>query len=367
MPKLKIDDIVNVTVTREAVKTRLSYNTGLIVGETEVIPAEARCAVYGSLDAMLDEGFKETDALYRAAALYFAQAKVPERVVIGARSGGETWVEAIRACREANPDWYAVYIAVDEAPEASEAQAVAAYMNTLRGAYFFDSADPAALQSGDGDLFSLLNRQGIHNAVGIYSRAAFAGAALMGYGVGANDGTAGSAFTLAYKRLNGIEPDDLTETQVRNLQNKCANYYIRRGGSYRLVEQGVTSDGTFFDEVIGLDQLANDLQLACMDVLANADPKIPGTNAGALEFVLACNNVCEDAWKRGFVAEGVWRGKDVMNLSAGDTLPKGYLVQVEPVENQSAEDRRKRKAPPIYVAAILAGAIHSATVKVIVE
>ena len=56
-----------------------------------------------------------------------------------------------------------------------------------------------------------------------------------------------------------------------------------------------------------------------------------------------------------------------MNLNTGDTLPKGYLVQVEPIENQSAGDRRERKAPPVYVAVILAGAIHIVTIKVVVE
>ena len=68
--------------------------------------------------------------------------------------------------------------------------------------------------------------------------------------------------------------------------------------------------------------------------------------------------------KIGFLASGVWNGNDVLELTAGDTLPNGYLIQSEPIDKQSQSDRDNRIAPPIYIALKLAGAIHSVVVQV---
>jgi hypothetical protein len=74
--------------------------------------------------------------------------------------------------------------------------------------------------------------------------------------------------------------------------------------------------------------------------------------------------VCDDMTRVGFVASGVWKSTDVLNLKYGDTLPNGYLIQSEPIDEQAQADRDARKAPPIYVSLKLAGAIHHVTVQV---
>ena len=64
----------------------------------------------------------------------------------------------------------------------------------------------------------------------------------------------------------------------------------------------------------------------------------------------------------GFIAGGVWKGKKILNLETGDSIPNGYLVQAESIDSQSQVDREARKAPPIYVSLKLAGAIHYVTI-----
>lgn len=78
----------------------------------------------------------------------------------------------------------------------------------------------------------------------------------------------------------------------------------------------------------------------------------------------ALTEVCETARKVGFIESGVWKANDLLDLKYGDTLPSGYLIQSEPVDMQVQADREARKAPPIYVALKLAGAIHHVTVQV---
>lgn len=366
MPYLKIDDIVDVVVSTAAAATpRAGFNIGLILGKSTHISTDDRCKVYSGLSAMVDDGFETTDPEYMAAALYFAQDPAPSKVLIGVCESSETWEQAMAACRAINSNWYGVYCAASDALTTSEHQANATYIGSQTACYFFDdSAADDLLSSKSTDVFSVLKGLSLKRYFPLYSTAQYAGAAAMGFAMGANNGTAGSAYTMAYKQLAGVTPDDLSEAQIATLQTKGANYYVVRGGTYKVLEKGVAGNGTWFDELIGLDQLANDIQISCMDVLANTKTKIPYTDAGALNFVLACNEACDGAVTRGFLAPGIWDKDAVLNLSKGDTLEKGYICQAAQIADQASANKSLRICPPIYVCAIMAGAIHSVTIKV---
>lgn len=277
----------------------------------------------------------------------------------------ESWVDALEACKDASGEWYGV-MAVGDISAANHL-AIAQWCDNARACYFYSDNAAADITSATNDVFSNIKTAGITRAVGLYSATAYAAAAVMGFAMGANDGTVGSAYTLAYKSLNGVEVDALNAVQVKTLQSKNANYYVNRGGNYNVLEKGVCANGTWFDELIGTDQLANDIQMACMNVLTQSQTKVPYTDAGALQFVLACNEACAQAVATGFLTAGVWEGNSVLNLDNGDTLEAGYICQAAPVAGQSVEDRINRVCPPIYVCAILANAIHSVTIKVDVE
>lgn len=369
MSKLSLDSIVSVVVsTAAAVTPREGFNIGLIIGQSEHITPAARCKEYRSLDEMIDDGFAITDPEYIAAGLYFGQTPTPEKVIIGRRDATqdstETWVQALTDCRQKNGSWYGVYVASSTALTASEHQAVAAYIESLRAAYFFDDSAAADLTDASTDVFSVFKAQGFKRSFGLYSTTRYAAAAALGFAMGANDGTAGSAYTMAYKSLAGVTPDDLNPSQVAYLESKNANYYVTRGSAYNVLQKGVCIDGGWFDELIGLDQLTNDIQIACMDVLTGTASKIPYTDEGALEFVTACNGACEDALNRGFLAAGDWSGPTILSLETGDPLENGYMCQAEAAADQSAQNRANRVCPPIYVAVILAGAIHSVAIRI---
>ena len=69
----------------------------------------------------------------------------------------------------------------------------------------------------------------------------------------------------------------------------------------------------------------------------------------------------------GMCAPGQWNVAGFGQLNQGDYLNEGYYCWVIPVRQQDQADREARKAPPIQVAAKLAGAVHFAYVIVTVN
>lgn len=375
MSNLKFDDIVEVNISSAAaIAPRDGFNVGLIVGKTvgTGMSASNRCLVVRSLSEMVDAGYPTTSPEYLAASKYFGQTPAPAKLVIGlcvgtTSSGNttyESWVDTITACRAANKEWYGVYVADAYALTSAEIQAIAAYVETIIGNFFYEDATAADITSATTDVFSIMKGLNYRRSFGIYSATKYAAAAAMGVAMGMNDGSANSVGTMAYKQLAGITTDDLSSAQVEYLQNKNANYYVTRGGTYNVLEKGVCADGSWYDEVLGLDQLAYEIQRNCMDVLASTRTKVPYTDAGVKQFIIAINNACDASVERGFLAPGIWRGAATLNLQTGDALTSGYLTQAVSVNSRPLTEKQLRICPPIYVCAILAGAIHSVKIRV---
>ena len=175
--------------------------------------------------------------------------------------------------------------------------------------------------------------------------------------------TAGSTYTLGLKQIPGTLVDNLTSTEVTNVESNNGNVYINRGAYYDMYEKGKVFSGAWYDEIIQLDKLVNRVQLNVMDLLYQ-NPAIPQTNSGMARLLAVVEQACQEAVKIGYVAPGQWNGSTILNLETGDYLSTGYLVQSESLESQSQADRDARKAPYIYVALKLAGAIQSVVVQI---
>ncbi|EHL08978.1 hypothetical protein HMPREF0322_00401 [Desulfitobacterium hafniense DP7] len=366
MSTLPLNDVVQVKVeVSPASATRAGFNVGLIIGKATVIPAETRLKEYAGLEDMIADGFTSAMPEYQAAAFYFMQKKRPNRVMIGVCGEEEDYLDAVTACRTKNSDWYAVACC---GASKADVLAIAAYIETAvpSSVFFYTTAD-AADKSGSADgAFKTLQSLSYLRSIGQYSTTADAVCSIMGYAMGANTGLASSAYTLAYKQEPGVEPEDLSLTDVSAIKGVNGNVYINRGNTYNLFEQGVMADGTPFDEVINLDVLANDIQLSVMDLLAGY-AKVPQTEGGVALIISSITAPCRQAVSTGFIAPGVWNGPSILTLNTGDTLSDGFLVLSESVAGQSTADRAARKAPPIYVPIKLAGAIESVIISVVVD
>ncbi len=277
----------------------------------------------------------------------------------------ETALEAVQACRESNSDWYA--IAMTEVLPDSDIESIAAYIeattNSTPSTYFANSNNDNIINGVESNLFEKLKGLKYQRTIGTCSKQPYTHIGAMGYAMGQTRDTAGSHYTLDLKEIPGTLVDNFTSTQVSNIEGNYGNIYINRGSYYDMYETGKVFSGAWYDEIIQLDKLVNNIQLNIMDVLRSSSA-IPQTNAGLARILSTIESACRDAVKIGFVAPGQWNGDNILNLSTGDYLATGYLIQSESFENQSQADRDARKAPYIYVALKLAGAIQSVVVQI---
>jgi hypothetical protein len=368
MATLPLSDIVNIIVSASASSTALKgFNVGLIIGESTVISASVRTKEYTDTDSMITDSFTSDDAEYKAAVLYFSQSPRPNKVIIGRwdTTGTETITEALIDCRSKNTDWYGVIVC---GAIKADIQLAAAYAETAspKAVLFYTTADADVLTDTEGNIFELLKGLSYTRSIGLYSTTADAAAAVMGYAMGANTRLANSAYTLAYKTLVGVTVDDLSSTEVTTIKSNNGNVYISRGNTYTLFENGVVSDGTFFDEIINTDMLANDIQLGIIDLLTSTS-KVPQTEDGVTLIVNSITDACEDAVSRGFLAPGIWTAATFKGINTGDMLPNGYAILSDSINSQNAADRANRLAPNIYVLCKLAGAIHTINIQIMVN
>jgi len=378
---LKLDDIVKVIVNLSPkAAVRKGFNVALIIGDSNVIPLEKRVVVYSGLEEMTEAGFTEDMPEYQAAQLYFSAEKKPSRLAVGRRykindeleeveeieteNETETILQALQACRAKNTDWYAVSYCGATKQEILD---IASYVETAYPScvQFFTTNDSDTIEGIEGNVFEILKQKSYRRSIGQYYNTPYAIVAIMGYAMGANTATINSAYTLKFKTEVGVIPDDLTSQQVTNLVKNNGNYYVSRGSddAYNMFENGVMADGTWFDEILNLDMLANNMQMSIMDLLKSR-PKIPQTEAGVLSIKLAIKSDLDKAVRIGFIAPGVWNGPDILELSQGDTMPEGYMILSEPISEQSQADRDARMAPPIYTPLKLAGAVHSVVLQI---
>ena len=368
MAQLDLKTIINISVNLASrAAARKGFNVALILGSSSVIAKEERVRIYTSVSAMLSDGFTTESEEYKAALLYFSANSSPQKLAVGVKAEEESFLEAAQACRAKNGEWYVLIPLNAEISDISElADWVEAATPDTVLAYTTD--DEAVLsEAAGGGIFKALKEKNYSRSFGQYSRNGCAVAATMGYAMGKNRGTSNSAFTLAYKELPGVTTDDLTETQVQyvcgddNTEGVNGNVYVNRQGSYDILQMGCMANGSYFDEILHLDMLKNDITLNVMDLLVSRS-KIPGTNPGVAEIVTVINVACDKYVKTGFIAPGIWNGGEVFTLENGDMLPSGYVVMAEDVDDQSQADRDARKAPPIYVCVKLAGALHFVTI-----
>lgn len=375
MANLDLKNIIDLTVSLSAKSAaRKGFNVGLIIGKSTVIPAEERVRVYTSAAAMLADGFKTDSAEYKAALLYFAATTSPRKLAVGVKVNDDTNLTAtLDACRAANSEWYPfVYLgAADVDLKDAAAWAETASPDSM---LMYTTSDASVLSSsGDAkSIFKALSEKNYQRSFGQYcgqEDTPDAVVATMGYAMGANRGTAGSAFTLAYKTLPGVTTDELTENQVEHVCGSSTvnghngNVYVTRSGDYDILQQGYMANGTSFDELLYLDMLKNEITLNVMDLLYQSR-KIPQTESGVTSITTVISAACKKFVNFGFIAPGKWNGPECLELQNGDYLPDGYLVQSEPINDQAQADRDKRKAPPIYVCVKLAGAIEYVTIQV---
>lgn len=140
-----IRDRVKVTILRDtSAVERVSFGVPLFIGTTD---EGVVAASYANLEEVAAV-YAETTPEYKAALAFFSQQPNPDQIVIGYKSGAQTYSEAMTAIRALNDEWFAVAI---ESRLEADALGMAAAVSALPGIRQFWAAtdDAGVLDSAD--------------------------------------------------------------------------------------------------------------------------------------------------------------------------------------------------------------------------
>lgn len=377
MPQgLPVSNVVNVDVIMSPrAATGRNFGALLILGTSTVIPVAERIRLYSSSEDIGDD-FGVDSPEYDAGVVYFSQSPKPQEVYVGrwaktltsGESGStETLLQAVNAVLDYT-NWYGLGVADDDAIDDADWISVAAAIeaSSLSRILAITTSDPQTINTtSTTDLASKLKAAKYARTFVEYSTSSkYAALSAFGRAFTVNFNGSNTTITLKFKQEPGITYETLTVNQAAALDSKNCNVFVYYQNDTAILQQGVMSNGDFFDERHGLDWLQNYVQTNLFNLLYTSTTKVPQTDAGVTRLLSNVEQSMDQSVTNGLVAPGVWNGGPIGQLASGDTLTKGYYVYAQPLSEQAQADREARKAPLIQVACKLAGAVHYADVQI---
>lgn len=373
---LPVSNIVNVDVIMSpTAATGRNFGALLILGPSEVIPVTERIRLYSAVED-IGTDFGVTSEEYKAATVFFSQSPAPTQVYVGrwaktiatAETGTpETLLQAVNAVLQFT-NWYGLGIAHTDALVDADVLSVATAIESASVSRILavTTQDPDTLVTATTtDLASKLKAGSYGRTFCQYSSSSkYAALSAFGRAFTVNFNGNNTTITLKFKQEPVVTYETLTTAQAAALDAKDANVFVYYANDTAIIQQGVMSNGDFFDERHGLDWLQNYVQTNLFNLLYTSTTKIPQTEAGITRLLTNVEQSMDQAVSNGLVAAGIWNGGPIGQVSPGDTLTKGYYVYANPLTTQAQADREKRKAPLIQVACKLAGAVHFADVQI---
>lgn len=257
--------------------------------------------------------------------------------------------------------WYACSFAASVQPTDTDNLAVSGYIEAASDKHMFGVTDKNpviidALNTTDfpsqASLAEYVRTTVQYSITNPYAICSFFGRALTVNFNGSN-----TTLTMKFKIEPGVIPELLTATQASTIANKRCNVYVQYNNGTSITQEGVMSGRAYFDEIHGLDWLANRIQNDLWNVLYQS-PKIPQTDPGVHILVATCDGGLSQGVQNGLIAPGVWNAPGFGELAFGDYLENGWYTFANSVNTQAQSDREARIAPLIQIAVKLAGAVH---------
>lgn len=279
----------------------------------------------------------------------------------------ETALAAVVALDSLRTQWYGMMFASTHIVDADHL-AIAAYIEASGlnpHVYGLTTNEAAALTTNDSTSIGFqLKALGYERTLCQWSANAYAVASFFGRAFTVDFTENNSTITMMFKVEPGVIAESLTTTQANALDSSNYNYFVNFNNNTAIIVNGKMAGGNFFDEIWGLDWLANQILTSVYNLLYTSPTKIPQTDAGVHLLATTIEGSCSAAVNNGLVAPGIWNAAGFGQLNQGDFLSKGYYVYAPPVATQNPADRAARKSPPIQVAVKLAGAIQSVQITV---
>ena len=369
---LSINTIASVAVnTVRTAVSPASFDTGLLLVKDSGFVAANRLQIYDSAEAatagLSALGFGSSSEPYKAAVKYFAASPAPGRLLVSSYPASESMPDALDAVLNLTASFYGVLPC--DANTTSGWLALAQHVEALSVPLmlFVPETSAVSAATATNGMLDRLHTAQCKRSVPFYCASVSDCAALMGTAMGLELSHKGSAFALCYKTLNGIQPSELTQSQVEQFKRLCCNVYVARGYTHFLLENGTAASGQRYDEILYVDKIARDLQDAAVSMLAENPDKMPQTDDSTAQFINRFSSILMGYTDRGVLASAAWRGTDVGPVRNGDIVENGFLLWADSYDSQSDADRAAHKAVPVQVALTLAGSIESIVITVNVQ
>lgn len=261
--------------------------------------------------------------------------------------------------------WYALTFAAATMPTDAQHLATAAYIEGTNEKHLYGvTSGSATILSGsdNSDIASQLSLADYTRTMIQYSLySPYAVASIFGRAFSTNFEGFNTTITLKFKREPLVPAELLTTAQADILAAKRCNVYVNYNNGTAIYQEGVMSGPAYFDEIHGLDWLANRIQNDLYNLLYQS-PKIPQTDNGVHQLLTRCESSLSQGAINGLIAPGVWNAPGFGILYNGAYLDKGWYSYADSVDNQSQSIREQRIAPVIQIAVKLAGAVHFSSV-----
>ena len=263
--------------------------------------------------------------------------------------------------------WYACTFAASRALTDAEHLAISGYIEASADKHLYGITSGSAQiinPQTTADIASQLSLADYMRSLVQYSsHTEHAVASFFGRALTTNFEGSNTTLTMKFKVEPGVLPELLSATQATTLENKRANVYVQYNNGTSILQEGVMSGRAYFDEMHGLDWLANRIQTDIYNVLYQST-KIPQTDPGIHVLVATADGALSQGVTNGLIAPGRWNAPGFGELKTGDLLANGWYSFAQSVDSQDQSIREQRIAPLIQLAVKLAGAVHFADVLV---
>lgn len=372
-PTLPVSSVVSVAISLASIAAGpRSFGSLLILGtKAGVITKVERIREYSGSEEVADDFGVDSDE-FAAAMTYFSQTPKPKQLFIGfwdkKNATSEPLLEAINDCLD-HTNWYGLEItenltdaevlSVSTLIESALVPRLFAYTTQNVNALKASSTTDIAYKLSDANLRRTLTQFSSTNKYAVGS--------ILGRIFSVNYNASNTTITLKFKNQPGIAAENLKISEAKALKDKNCNVFAKYNNGDSIIQEGVMCDGTFIDELIGLDWLQNHLELALWNLYKTTNTKIPQTLDGVNLQCAVLENALEQAVNNGLLASGQWNGDSFGALEAGDYLDKGYYVYANSLDDQAQYERDGRNSVVYQIAIKLAGATHFADVLVSVN
>ncbi|MDQ0299639.1 hypothetical protein J2S78_002059 [Salibacterium salarium] len=292
----------------------------------------------------VESDFDTSSETYKQAEAYFYQDEPPERIAIyGIEYNPDADTEpdepteltsALNELIERDDDWYFL-LSVEQGDE--EIKELSSWIDNHDKLYFAvtDSQElPTEIENENAIVF-------YHSEPSTYPDAAWIGEC-----AGRNPGSQ----TWKFKNLNGIEPVDLSLTEIRDLHDNYANTYLRVKGNNQ-TSNGQTADGSYIDIKRAIHWLKARMGEAVQEVLVSND-KVAFDNDGISLIESTVRSILKQAVS------------DDYRIIARDNDGNGLFTLSAPNRSDINEsDLEDRLLPDIEWEATIAGAVHNVEIR----